>query len=641
MNFGQFLFSCCVMQVVVTTTACAAISDFRPNPFQDPTPTPDLPATIDAAVARAAFSPTVTATAVAPTFTPRLTPTPAAQSVPSPSSPTFGPRPTPTSRSPLSRLTNGDWVERTNPSAAAQIKVLFWIADGITQPEESAVEGLLYLANYPTVLGEVISLSWVADGVNQMELTVIERINGVAYHDVDLAERVANLAWVADGIEQIELDSVDSLGWIASHDAALSESIIKLSWVVDGITELETGAVGNLALIANADVVLAWRVVGMPWLLDGVTEAENAVVDNLFWIADTDVGVARQVAAMTWLADDVTAAESSVLEELWHIGYKDAAAATRLVGMPFLRTLEPPDVVATESLASLALSNAPAFREVMSHSTFTNGITDEWAPIVATLYHVSEEAPALVDILLDPAQVTQEWSTVKVPLSGAVDLVIIRTGPGARRSMDLLEHSVRSAEEFMGLPLPTNYAGLLFGNTVSGYSEGTNYSTHIAVLPEYDVDDGGENAEFAGHLIAHEVAHYYWASGRDWIDEGVSDFMASIAENARVGRPIEATNYPCEYTDNIVELERLSDLGNDDVFGCNYSLGEGFFLDLYFTLGDRLFREGLRRLYRMSLVEDDADDYEGTQVDISHVEDAFPSDAAKAVIARWYYGVAP
>ena len=53
MNFGQFLFSCCVMLVVVTMTACGAISDFQPNPFQDPTPTPDLPATIDAAVAQA------------------------------------------------------------------------------------------------------------------------------------------------------------------------------------------------------------------------------------------------------------------------------------------------------------------------------------------------------------------------------------------------------------------------------------------------------------------------------------------------------------------------------------------------------------------------------------------------------------
>ena len=225
--------------------------------------------------------------------------------------------------------------------------------------------------------------------------------------------------------------------------------------------------------------------------------------------------------------------------------------------------------------------------------------------------------------------------------SGAVDLVIIRTGPGARRSMDLLENAVRSAEGFMGVPLPTNYVGLLFGNTVAGYSGGTNYGTHIVSLPEYDVDDGSDNAEFAGHLIAHEVAHYYWTRGRDWVDEGLSDLMASIAENDRAGWPVEAINYPCEYTDNIAELERLTALGNDYVYDCNYSLGEGFFLDLYHTLGDQAFREGLRRLYRMALVEDDVDSYEGTELTIRHVKDAFPSDAAKAVINRWYHGAAP
>lgn len=161
------------------------------------------------------------------------------------------------------------------------------------------------------------------------------------------------------------------------------------------------------------------------------------------------------------------------------------------------------------------------------------------------------------------------------------------------------------------------------------------------MLPEYDVDDGSENAEFTGHLIAHEVAHYYWARGRDWVDEGVSDLMASVAESARTGQPVEITNHPCEHTDSIAELERLTALGNDDVFDCNYSLGEGFFLDLYRDLGDQAFRKGLRRLYRTALVEDDADNYDGTSVGIQHIEDAFQSDTAKTIINRWYHGTIP
>ena len=648
MRLIPLLAFCCLSLIAATGTACITSREGEPPP-----PTPDLPATIQAAIARA-----VAATAVPtfvpdakpmptpsppplPTFTPRPSATSPSSSQP-PSPHTFGPRGTPAARSPLLDFHNGDWLEQEDPKLATAIKTLPWVADGIEQPETESLQELLYLATtYPAVFRTLMRFTWIKDGINQSEKVVVNSIHSAAYYDAELAIQISNLRWVANGVEQPEPDAVDSLWMVVSADVELAERIIALAWIEDGVTELENAAIENLFFVADADVALAGRIVDLPWVQDGVTELENAAMENLFFVADADVGLGYQVAGMTWLSDDVTAAESSVVEELWYIAYEDAAAAARLVSMPFLKSLEPPDVVATESLASLAALNPPAFREVMSHPTFSNGITDEWAPIVATLYNVSEEAPAYIAILLDPSRVTQEWRTVTLPHSGAVDLVIIRTGPGARRSMDLLENAVRSAEGFMSEPLPTNYVGLLFGNTVSGYSDGTNYATHIAVLPEYDVDDGDKNAEFAGHLIAHEAAHYYWARGRDWVDEGVSDLMASIAEHARAGKTLAVSNYPCEYTDNIAELERLTALGNDDVFECNYSLGEGFFLDLYHTLGDQAFREGLLRLYRIALIEDDADGYDGTRVGIHHVADAFPSDAAKTVINHWYYGATP
>ena len=77
--------------------------------------------------------------------------------------------------------------------------------------------------------------------------------------------------------------------------------------------------------------------------------------------------------------------------------------------------------------------------------------------------------------------------------------------------MDLLEHAIHAVEAYMAVPLPTNYVGLLFEEAVSGDSAGTNFGTHVAALPKYDVDDGSHEAEFAGSLIAHEVAHYYWS----------------------------------------------------------------------------------------------------------------------------------
>ena len=236
-----------------------------------------------------------------------------------------------------------------------------------------------------------------------------------------------------------------------------------------------------------------------------------------------------------------------------------------------------------------------------------------------------------------------ERRIITLPLAGDVVLDIIRTAPGAARSMDLLEYSVRGIEEYMGSPLPTKYVGLLYENAVSGSSAGTNFGTHIAILPEYDIDDDSHEAHSSGSTIAHEVAHYYWSGNEDWVDEGAADFMASVVEGARTGQPIGVTNLPCGYAGSIAELESLGISRGGIEFRCNYSLGERLFVDLYLTLRDERFRQGLRDLYLASEIEDDADDRRGTSVGIEHVRETFRSDdeAKSTVIARWYNGTEP
>ena len=489
---------------------------------------------------------------------------------------------------------------------ASSINQLSWVQDGIDGTESEAIQSMLYIAvTGRSVVASLLSMSWVRDGISDAEAEAIDWINNIAGTEVMSA--VVALGWVRDGIDDaLEVRTIEELSYIANDDTGLGLSVVSLGWVQDGIDDIEARAIDWISNIEGAEVASA--VVALGWVQDGI--------DNQL--------------------------EVEAFERLSYISRRDAAAALRIVAMPFVETIEPPDVSAMDSLSRLAAFEPKMFKAVMSHATLRDGISDDLAPIVATLRGVAETNPGLIDVLLHPAKVTVERRTVTLPLAGDVVLAIIRTGSGASRSMDLLEHSVRGVERFMGLPFPTNYAGLLFENAVFGSVAGTNFGTHVAILPEYDVDDGSREAEFAGSHIAHEVAHYYWSGNADWVDEGAADLMASIVEGARTGRPVEVTNRPCAYAATIAELEGLGISKGDLEFRCNYSLGDRLFVDLYRTLGHERFRQGFRALYVASEIEDDDDD-PGTSVGVGHVRQAFRSDggAERAVIARWYDGTEP
>ena len=206
--------------------------------------------------------------------------------------------------------------------------------------------------------------------------------------------------------------------------------------------------------------------------------------------------------------------------------------------------------------------------------------------------------------------------------------------------MDLLEHSVRTIEEFMGEEFPVRFIGILFKDAVNAAegAAGTNFGNVIAQRAKYDVDDDSPEANFLPELTAHEIAHYYWRSDEDWIDEGAATFMEFIVENARTGAPLVADRYPCPYFENLGELDRANPNKRDAGNTCNYSLGERLFLDLYRTLGREQFREGFRNLYLASKRD-------SVHAGIEEVEAAFKKDASPEVVAavdsvlnRQYHG---
>lgn len=536
-------------------------------------------------------------------------------------------------------------LDADDPAVAASVVGLSWAQDGIEGLELEAV-GWINNFGGGEAAASVVGLPWVQDGIEGAEVATIEELSYVAYDDSALSATVAGLKWMQDWVDETEFEALEWIGNFRNPESA--SSLVALQWARDGIEEIEVRALEELSYIDYDSRELASAVVGLGWIQDGITDSE---LEAIGWIGNfSDAAVALSVVGSDWVQDRQDVDDTRAIQELSHLSNKDSAQALRIVTMPFLESLEPPDISAIDALSNLAWFRQADFQRIISHPTISEGITDDWAKIVATLYGVSRYNSALIDVLLDPEQVTIEERTTDLPLAGETYLAIIRTGPGAERSMDLLDHSVRQIEDVMGIPFPNRYVGWLVGEAVTPTFGGNNFGTHIATLPKYDVDDGSNAAEFAGYLVAHEVAHYYWSGNSNWVDEGAADFMASVSENSRTGRPVEVTNNPCGYVSSIKELEDLdvsSDYGADSAFACNYALGERLFVDLYRTLGNDSFWSGFTDLYLLSQVVESDEGAADTGLGIEDVKAAFKDDGdpdsplVDTIAARWYDGSEP
>ena len=534
------------------------------------------------------------------------------------------------------------YLEVGETGVAASVVGFSWVQDGVEDLEFEAIE---WINNFRggEAAASVVGLPWVQDGMEEQEVAIIEELTYVESDDSTLALTVAGLEWMQDGVDDLEFEALEWIGNFSNPEVA--SSVVALEWARDDIEEIEVKTIEQLSYIDYDSREVALAVVGLGWVRDGVEEQE---LEGIRWIENFgDALVVLDVVELAWVQDGLEAEDARAIQELSYLSNKDSAQASRIVAMPFLESLEPPDVSAIDSLSNLAWFRNNDFQRVISHPTLADGITDDWAKIVATLYGVSKYHAPLIDSLLDPDQITLEERIIDLPLAGETHLAIIRTGPGAERSMDLLEQATRTIEAYMATPLPTNYVGLLFEDAVPGDNAGANFGTHVGALAKYDVDDGSGEAELAGHLIAHEVAHYYWSGNRGWVDEGIADFIGSLSENTRSGHPIEVTNSPCPYTPNILELEALDPEVGESTYICNYAQGERLFIDLYRSIGEKEFRRGLNNLYLISQTEDEGDTQENIELGIDHVKAAFTGDddvempIVNTIAARWYDGSEP
>lgn len=438
--------------------------------------------------------------------------------------------------------------------------------------------------------------------------------------------------------------------WFEEYHPALADAIKQLPWVADGVDDPERAAVEALIESAIGTPDMFHALLRTSWVQDSITVDERKAIWALHWAADTAPALANQMLMKSWVQDGITRDEARVIDRLGLMvreseQHQLIEKAIEILSMPFLDSVDSMDAMAVGALTSLMqVQGIAEFLAIMAHPTLSDGITDAETIIVVLLPANRAHQPHQVNVLLDGTDVYFEERTITLPLSGKMPLTIVRLSERRTpsKSMDLLVHSIRTIEAFMGDPFPARHVLLSFDDATPGRAAMNYGGDYIAMSAYFDERD------LVAGLIAHESAHYYWTVSSLWITEGAANFLAYVAERARIGTPIQSTmdgTYCNTVAPTIAQLEALGPTRRTSQEVCNYYLGERLFIDLYHALGEETFRRGFRSLYLKSQQDDPTDACEDTYLGLCHLEAAFKDGvsteiAAKVdeVVARWYYG---
>ena len=535
-------------------------------------------------------------------------------------------------------------LDREDPAAAAAIRALPWIEDGITYTDhavsravniivEDETSHVVYLVHTAKRANKsfwaFVELPWVRDGYNTSELSIIRDIYFMSRWDDEATARV------------LEMPFLETLGFEESRIMSLLldtarrrglQQLIASPHFEDGIRD------GQSVTVALVDLELQHP---------DASAAANGL-ESLF----------RSLLTKTWVQDSLSLDELIVIHILTFMastpvagtnGRIDEATPLRILEMPFLQEeITSLDVKALSSLQTLFFRDQDSLQKLLSHPEIRGFITDDRTNLVAVAGLVAYR-PDLLDALLDPERTSVEMRVITLPHAGEVKLSIIEpdfketvssshSDSAALDPMDLLEHAVRTYEDFMDVAFPEGDVVLFVSPQYSG-----GYAGHGLITSD---------SRSSAYVIAHETAHI-WEVEPYWIVEGVAEFLAAISERARVGTPLPQPESTCSLANNIADLIEMG--GNVRVIynsACYYILGQGLFLELYYSLGHEAFRQGFRNVHLMSIVnvlaEDRKEECADNDAGLCYFRTAFLSDLtpeqkaiANEIITRRYHGTSP
>lgn len=453
------------------------------------------------------------------------------------------------------------------------------------------------MVNEPTVYRHLTDMSWVRDGVSMgPEFSGLGRLFIMLGSQRRVAASIALQDWFVDGLDSVEADAILALGELSRWNGDVALYIVGSPWMVDGVEPNGVEAIRLLSLLASIHVERVDDVARLDWLDDGVS--------------DLDADVIAVLGELAVLIDDDL--------------FFDIAA------MDFLKSLDTADLGALLSLVSLARDHTSEIDNIFRFRMLRDGIDDSETPVIGALSSEVWRDPSEYEDLLVPSITSVQERWVDLPLAGAIRVSIVRSDYGYDGSMDRLEDVLRSAEAVVGRPFPLAHLSMVFTPRMQ---HGRDYSFdghQVSVREVYDA----ETRDDAVGVMSAAVAGYYWHGNAEWLDRGMAEYMASVAEReAELRRgeeraELRVRNVPCGYARDIYALENMRVSTWPD---CERSLGERLFHDMDISMSDSDFRLGLSRLH-LILSESDA---RGDMGDVYRAFEFAPV-ARESVIPRWW-----
>ena len=293
----------------------------------------------------------------------------------------------------------------------------------------------------------------------------------------------------------------------------------------------------------------------------------------------------------------------TVADWLTLIGERYPDYAQRLTRMSFHRGGSPEALAALRTIYQAGVTDSHKIFWIFEQPAVQDGINRREAVWVATMadFLLRREDYHLATRIINTPRQTHEQEDFTTPAGRRVTVNIARNSNNSHNLLRQIRRTIADVENYMGEPFPASTVTVIYAGTGDEHARAYWTPTHVVLPTQFD-SFSADSAADRYSTTTHEIAHYYWHHGAKWLNEGAAELISAASHAYRNNQPVRHAGYanhrPCEKHRTIAELT-ASDAAADN--GCAYFLGERFFQTLMRNSDPEDFRQGMRRLYRLTL----------------------------------------